>query len=312
MMIVYTDHTEYAEILLTDRLDWRREDISCFDPNLLTLIQRLNPSGPHYVANQKIDGGWTYTFIIHHAPSSQFDLLVKLNQKSHKLPDRIFCLAGTGEDFHGQKGRPWAALEGNIHLTLYFAPDQKIERFHVGFPIMAAVSLVEAIETVKGLRGRASIKWVNDVLIDGAKVAGFLVHTSSIEETVTAAVVGIGLNVKNTPPVQRNAFVPKVASLRRFIPDSSVCNQKSVLRPLLQHLDKNYHHLLYGRYSQLLDFYRKRSLVIGRNVKILSDMPPGQKPEAVTGRVKSIGENLELYLENIEKPVIKGRLILID
>ncbi len=311
-MIVYTDKTEYAESLLTDHLDWRREDISGIEPSLLPFIQELNPNGPHFVASQEIVGSWTQAFIIHRAPLSQFDLLVKLCQKNHRLPDRVLCLAGTGQEFHGQKGRPWAALEGNIHLTIHFAPNQKIEHFHVGFLILAAVSLVESIDALKGLTEQVNIKWVNDVLINRAKVAGFIVHTSSMEETVTAAVVGIGLNVEKTPQVQRDIFVPKVASLRSFIQDPIEMNQKRVLQLLLHYLDQNYEQLLSGQYSRLLDIYRNRSLVIGRKVKVLSDEPEGKEQEIASGRVKSIGENLELYLENVDNPVTKGRLILED
>ncbi len=311
-MIVYTDQPEYAENVLTDRLDWRGRDISGIGPNLLPFIQGLNPNGPHYVASQEIVGRWTQACIIHRASVSQFDLLVKMSQKSLAIPDRTLCLAGTGEDFHGQKGRPWAAVEGNLHLTLSFAPDQKIQHFHVGFPILAAVSLVESIETLKGLGGRSSIKWINDVLVDEAKVAGFIVHTSSLGESVTAAVLGIGLNVEKTPRVQRDAFVPRVASLRSFVPDPNEMTQKSVLRSLLLHLDQNYDQLLAGQYSRLLDTYREYSLVIGRKVKVLSDEPEGKEKEVATGRVSRIGENLELHLENTEKPVTKGRLILED
>ena len=171
---------------------------------------------------------------------------------------------------------------------------------------------MESVEAVKDLEGRARIKWINDVLIDEAKVAGFIVHTSSLGDTVTAAVLGIGLNVETTPRVQRDPFVPKAASLRSFVRDPEEMNQKTVLRSLLHRLDQNYDQLLSGQYSRLLDVYRKRSLVIGRKVKVLSDEPEGKEQEIATGRVESVGENLELYLENTEKPVTKGRLILED
>ena len=103
-MIVYTDHTDNAERLLTDRLDWRHEEISGIEPNLLPFIQGLNPNGPHYMASQEIVGNWTQACIIHRAPLSQFDLLVKLCQKHHRLPDRFLCLAGHCEYIHTA---PW-------------------------------------------------------------------------------------------------------------------------------------------------------------------------------------------------------------
>jgi hypothetical protein len=69
--------------------------------------------------------------------------------------------------------------------------------------------------------------------------------------------------------------------------------------------------MLEGKCKELLDSYRKRSLVIGQCVKILSDTPGKEQEEIASGIVKDIGDNLELILEGEKNPVTKGRLILI-
>jgi BirA family biotin operon repressor/biotin-[acetyl-CoA-carboxylase] ligase len=233
-----------------------------------------------------------------------------MSQKDITLPDGTLCLAGSGRKFHGQRQRPWAALEGNIHLALYLAPHRVIKRFHSGFPILAAVSLVDALDAVTPLKDRAKIKWINDILIDGAKIAGFLVHTQSMENSVLSAILGIGLNVEKIPRIRTDPFVPKVSSLRNFVPDDSVLTQEKVLLELLRSLDKNYQLLLEGNYETLLNSYRERSLVIGRQVRVLSDSPSKKSHEIASGTVIAISENLELIIKGHPKPVTSGRLIL--
>lgn len=311
-MVVFTDSIEYAERVVPPRTGWQPADVSRLMPPLRQLVDGLCSGGPLYRSGSSDEGRWTYAFAVREAPSSNFDILSALSSGSDRLPDRLICLAESGRDFHGQKGRPWVAVPGNIHLSCLFSPRRRVERFHTGFPVVAAVSVVETIDSLDGLRGRAAIKWVNDVLIAGAKVAGFLVRTSTIEETVSSAVLGIGLNVDTTPRVPPDPFVPKVASLADFLPFSSHCNQERVLSRLLDCLDKNYGLLLAGRYPVLLGAYRERSLVIGRKVNVLSDSSAGPPRVIAAGTVCGIGENLELFLENREKPVTKGRLVLVD
>jgi biotin-[acetyl-CoA-carboxylase] ligase BirA-like protein len=309
-MIVITDDIPYANSILEIRGDWGEAALS--DPELDPLIEGLFTRGPLSVANA--DGGnrWSHAFIVKDAAASQFDLLVELCQKGVSIPDGVICIAGMGQSFHGQRGRPWSAHPGNIHLSIFFSPQAAIRRFHIGFSILAAVSIVGAIDQLETVRGRAGIKWVNDVLIDGAKVAGFLAHTASVESIVRSAVLGIGLNVEASPRVHADVFVPRVGALCDFVPDRGTCNRKAVLELLLRALADNYDSLLAGRFEDLLDAYRERSLVIGKNVRILSDAIGDRMSEIGAGRVASIGDNLELHLEGSPEPIRTGRLILED
>ncbi|MGB6340831.1 MAG: biotin--[acetyl-CoA-carboxylase] ligase [Candidatus Aminicenantaceae bacterium] len=309
-MIIYTDDRDYAEQILPGLGPWTPHDTSAVDPNLHHLKKKLFQTGTVHTSASDKHGRWPLALVVKHASSSHFDHLVGLSQKDIKLPDGTLCLAGSGSKFHGQRQRPWSALEGNIHLAVYLSPHRIIKNFHSGFPILAALSLIDALDAFKSLKDRAKIKWVNDILIDGAKVAGFLVHTQSVEDTVLTAILGIGLNVEKAPKIKPDPFVPKVGSLRNFVQEESALNLEKVLFQLLHSLDKNYDLLLKGQYSMLLKSYRERSLVIGHQVKIVSDTPSKKSREIISGTVIAIGENLELILKGHHKPVTSGRLIL--
>ena len=310
-MIVFTDNKEGADKTFFLHGEWNPGDFSAIDQNLIPLMNKLYCGKSVYRSTSRLPGRWQYAFFVKSALSSQFDLLVEFGQDNASLPDGILCIAGSGHHFHGQRGRPWAAQEGNIHLSIYLSPNKKIDHYHTGLPVLSAVSLVQAIDATKGLEGSAQIKWVNDVLIQGAKVAGFLVHTQSVQDRVTAIILGIGLNIEKTPHVTPDAFAPKSGSLREFLPSPSTIDQKSIVKRLLQSLDKNYHLLLDGQYQKLLDFYRKRSAVIGQEVQIFSDIPGRKRTVISSGTVEKIGDNLELWMKGQKKPVTEGRLVLI-
>jgi biotin-[acetyl-CoA-carboxylase] ligase BirA-like protein len=310
-MIVFTDNKKGAEDAFTIHREWKPEDYSAIDQNLEPLIHRLYGDKPVYRSTSRIPGRWQYAFFVKSAPSSHFDLLVESSQGASALPDGILCIAGSGRHFHGQRGRPWEAEEGNIHLSIYLSPGKRINQYHAGLPVLSAVSIVQTIDATEGLKGEAQIKWVNDVQIQGAKVAGFLVHTHTIQNRITGIILGIGMNVEKTPRITPDAFVLKVGSLREFLSSPTSFTQKSLLKHLLEFLNKNYGLLLDGQYKKLLDFYRKRSLVIGREVQIFSNIAHKKQIPISSGTVVRIGDNLELWMEGKKKPVTEGRLVLI-
>ncbi len=98
----------------------------------------------------------------------------------------------------GRQGRSWVSDAGNLYCSTIVRP--------ICIPAVAAtigfVAALAAAETVAALpiRGDVRIKWPNDILIDGAKVAGILIEADmDASGTVIAMVIGIGINVANAP-----------------------------------------------------------------------------------------------------------------
>lgn len=310
-MIAYSDSVSYAGKILGDGIEWSSVLPEFRSTALSALASRLYPSEELAFAASAPGDFWRYLFAVEHARESQFDIVIDLCRQNIELPDGLLCSAGSGDLLHGQHDRPWLALPGNIHLTAHFAPHQSTTEMGVGFSLLAAVSLIETIDRIEGLKGRAGIKWVNDIVVDDAKVAGFITHTTSVDGIITAAVVGIGLNVEATPPITPDRFFHRAASLTDFVRDDTVCNQRIVFGSLLDTLADNYEILRTGHLSQLLDSYRARSIVIGQEVEIVPDSPHRPDDVPVRGIVTAIGDNLELYLEGRTEPVTRGRLALI-
>ena len=169
---------------------------------------------------------------------------------------------------------------------------------------LSAVSVIETIDSLKGLQGKTAIKWVNDILINKAKVSGVITQTQTQGENVTGVFLGIGINVLTTPKVEQDLFVPQVTSLN----DHASCSETSILKSLLNNISKNYQLLINNGYNKILEEYRKRSIIIGKEINIYSDPADGAPKVIASGKVNRIGENLELFLEGIQDPINRGRI----
>lgn len=279
---------------------------------LLALVKRLFGRDSCLARRHPNLAGWRFGLVSEHARNSQYDAVCDLGRNNTILPDGLFCVAGSGDKFHGQRGRSWDSPPGNIYLTAHFAPEKQIDGFGVAFPILAAVSVVETIDSIPGLRGKAGIKWVNDIFLNEKKVSGFLACNHNIQGAVSSVTIGIGLNVSAAPTLKPTPYVPGATSLIDHCGDSQAISPALLLPILLTRLWKNYEIIIAGKYRQLLDIYRRRSIIIGRDVKIMSDPHETDQPEKTIaeGIVSRIGDNLELYLEGRTEPIIQGRLIL--
>ncbi len=309
-MLVYTDSVDFAgRLLKCHAAGWASLEPG-EAPAARELSRQLFSDRPVRHGEVTSATRWSNLFLVADAPRSQFDLLVELSSAEHALPDGTLCLADAGRDFHGFKGRRWSTAAGNIHLSAYLAPAQTLMPSGTAFMLLATVSLVDAIDAAPGLERRSGIKWPNDILVDGAKVGGVLAHTHTQGERVTAAVLGIGLNVETTPDVEPTPFVPRVSSLQDVAPGPNAPTQGECFAGLIEALDRNYELLQRGDYARLLERYRARSLVIGRRVAICGE-ESGVAPQVIAeGIVTRLGDHLELYLENRERPIIRGRLTL--
>jgi len=309
-MIIFTDSIDYASQILDEGLQWKRQKIAYLNENIQPLASIFFDESYLNKTSASLDKLWKYLFICNFAPQSQFQLLQDLSRKKTALSDGLICLARAGNQFRGYKTRSWSAVPGNLHLCVYLEPDLPIQFFHIGFTIIATVSLIQTIDTFKSLKNKAQIKWVNDIVIGKAKIGGVITYTQAQGTNVKAVAMGIGINVNNKPNITLDPFVPEITSLKDNVSDVNLCNLKLVFSRLLHYLAINYRHLLEGRYWDILEIYKKRSMIIGKPVSIYSDPYRGEPKFIAKGRVRSIGENLELYIEGIDEPISSGRVVL--
>lgn len=129
----------------------------------------------------------------------------------------------------GRLGRSWSSLDGNLHASLLlsgFGPPAIAPQ--LGF--VAGVATIGALIETTGAPHRLAIKWPNDVLLDGGKLAGILlegVQQPAAPSGGFACVIGVGVNCASSPEglpypasdLSRLAAAPRIGALFACLTD---------------------------------------------------------------------------------------------
>ena len=99
----------------------------------------------------------------------------------------------------GRRGRSWVVPEGNLSATLVMRPEGGPELAALR-SFVAALALYDAVAEVTGRTGGLALKWPNDVLLNGGKLAGILLESAGTGGGLGYLAIGIGVNLADAPP----------------------------------------------------------------------------------------------------------------
>ncbi len=242
---------------------------------------------------------------------SNLDALMEALRNGIHVPDGTVCAASKGEGFMGRFGRSWACLEGNLHIVVRLEPRLTLDRAGTAFSILPAVACTEAIRLAAGLAEEPRIKWINDVVVGRRKIGGVLTRQTFHEPLITDAVLGIGVNVRKSPELEGDPFVPATGCLAELY-TSRDWWPGLLLIFLLQRIDRLFGELIENGNEPLLDRYRRYDCVIGRRVRIYSDgfgsgdAGVDSRERIASGVVERICDDLSLLINGTR--VSSGRL----
>ena len=113
----------------------------------------------------------------------------------------------------GRQGRAWDSPNGNLFATCLSHPKGPPAQVAL-MSFAAALALHEALSALapEALAGRLTLKWPNDLLLDGAKLAGILLESAGGQAGVAYLAVGMGVNLAHAP-VQTDPGVLPATSL---------------------------------------------------------------------------------------------------
>jgi len=99
----------------------------------------------------------------------------------------------------GRRGRAWVSREGNLFLSCLLLPKVGPARA-AELSFATAIALHDALAMVTGQGARFQLKWPNDLLLDGAKVAGILLESATGRHGgLEFLVIGLGVNLADFP-----------------------------------------------------------------------------------------------------------------
>ncbi|HTW94738.1 MAG TPA: biotin--[acetyl-CoA-carboxylase] ligase [Tepidisphaeraceae bacterium] len=213
---------------------------------------------------------------------------------------RIFapCVVLTGKQTagRGRGSNSWWSGSGNLTVTFVLAQEDYLPPHEI--PLIAGLSVRDAAAELTGERN-IELKWPNDVLFDGKKLAGIL-----CERVTKADLVGIGLNVNLDPAKAPPALRPSVTSLLAIRANRQPLDLTDVLIRVAQHLHANVRRRANQPFVTFLRQYERHHALVGKRVAIAG--------EAISGRVEGIDRDGRLVLTDrgVTHRVVAGTVII--
>lgn len=164
----------------------------------------------------------------------------------------------------GRMGRKWivprgTSLQFSILLCPPLAPQHATRLMS-----MAALAIARTLEREFALQ--STLKWPNDVLLDGKKVCGILTESNIVGERLASVILGIGLNVNYTMR-DHPELVPFATTLQDAL--GQEIDRSNLERALLAQLDAYYARVCGG--EALTDEYRARLGMLGQFIRVASN-----------------------------------------
>ena len=216
--------------------------------------------------------------------TSTNDVVEKLARDGVKEGVVVFAETQTGG--RGRLGRSWMSPpQKGLWFSILLRPDLRPQEA-TQLTVASATALVRAIQFATGRK--PEIKWPNDILFGGRKVAGILTELAAELDHIKHVILGIGINVHQSP-----SDFP--AELRRSAASLKMAAGQTVSRPelaaaVLRELDADYARLCAGQFTAVADEWEAHCSTLGRRVSIRMGSA------LLTGRAESLSEDGALLL----------------
>ncbi|WP_243373333.1 biotin--[acetyl-CoA-carboxylase] ligase [Geotalea sp. SG265] len=203
----------------------------------------------------------------------------------------------------GRLGRSWASPKGvNLYCSVVLRPAvPPVAASQLTF--LSVVAVARAIELTTPLK--AWIKWPNDILIDGRKIAGLLNEMSAETEKVNFVVLGIGVNIN----MRREQFPPDLRhpASSLYLENGEELDRNRFICTLLRELDELYAIYLRLGYGPVREEWLSRSQLHGRKARI--DAQNGSVIGIING-IDDMGALL-LDMDGREERILSGDVTLL-
>src|SRR5664280_1295966 len=216
--------------------------------------------------------------------TSTNDVIEKLARDGVKEGAVVFAESQTKG--RGRLGRQWISPERKgLWFSVLLRPDLRPQEA-TQLTVASATALRRAIQSETGLH--SEIKWPNDILIGGKKVAGILTELSAELDRVRHVILGIGVDVN----LGAGEFPPELRKLATSlkIESGKMISRAELATAILRELDSDYARICGGFFADVADEWQEHCKTIGRQVTIQI----GER--RIRGRAESLDDDGALLL----------------
>ncbi|MFD1357961.1 biotin--[acetyl-CoA-carboxylase] ligase [Fictibacillus halophilus] len=203
-------------------------------------------------------------------------------------PEGGIVLADEQTGGRGRLGRAWQSPSGTgIWMSLILRPEIPLQKAPQ-LTLLIAVAASRAIEKVTGLE--AAIKWPNDLLIKGKKVAGILTELQAEADSIHSVIVGIGMNVNQ----EKKHFTEEISEIATSlaIEGGKTYKRAEIVGAVLQEIENLYKSYLDKGFAVIKLLWEARAYSLGKRITARS------VTGSLTGYAKGITDEGVLLLED--------------
>jgi len=218
--------------------------------------------------------------------TSTNDVIEKLARDSVK--EGVVVFAESQTKGRGRLGRKWISpTHKGLWFSILLRPDLRPQEA-TQLTVASAIALRRAIQSETGLK--PEIKWPNDILIGGKKVAGILTELSAELDKVRYVILGIGIDV-NQDANEFPAELKKIATSLKIEAGETISRAELAVS-ILQELDEDYSRICAGKFPEVADEWEGNCVTIGKNVMVQI----GERK--IRGRAESLDDDGALLLRS--------------
>ena len=195
--------------------------------------------------------------------TSTNDVIEKLARDG--VSEGVVVFAESQTKGRGRLGRKWISPERKgLWFSVLLRPDLRPQEA-TQLTVASATALRRAIAAETGLK--PEIKWPNDILVGGKKVAGILTELSAELDRVRHIILGIGVDV-NLDAGELPAELRKLATSLKMESGEKISRAELAVA-ILQALDEDYARIGAGKFAAVADEWEAHCATIGKNVTVL-------------------------------------------
>jgi BirA family biotin operon repressor/biotin-[acetyl-CoA-carboxylase] ligase len=197
------------------------------------------------------------------------------NSYAHRLahegaPEGTIVITDYQSNGRGRHERVWESSPGaNILISLILRPRLSVERF-IRITLASAEIVISALDKFlkrqKQPRIHFKVKWPNDILVSGKKIAGILTESNIREKEIIYAIVGIGLNVNQKISELSEETRSGVTSLLNET--DVIFERERLIADIINEFESRYFILERTNYDQVIESWKKRCDLIGKDIMI--------------------------------------------
>ena len=178
----------------------------------------------------------------------------------HPPEQGLIILADSQTDGKGRLGRTWYSAPGTgVYISTLIRPNLPPEQL----PILTLMAgLATAIAVNEFISNRVQLKWPNDLLLNGKKIAGVLCENYSTQPP--AVIIGIGINVNHS---QFPSEIKDIATSLKLETGLKI-NRTSLIKNLIIQLDFQYNELKNNEIEKLLERWCQNTDLFGKTITI--------------------------------------------